>query len=181
MELSASSTWLGSVGVREHCPSPSSPAARWLLLCHGRRDGACIREASRDPAVEEGLLLGLWGAGFREGEPHRCHWCQASGASRKQFSHPVQFPKVWEAMMVCKRRVLQFYSVWYLLVVSCAADRSPFSTTRAPCSLSLYSRGSSMDCPGTCSLQVPSGWPLWLEATAAAPLRNCPKGYTFIF
>lgn len=112
------------VGVREHyLPLP-------LLrgdCCHSAMAGGMEPASGKLPETLQWKKDCL----FQGGRPSHVflgtHWCQTSGGSRKQFSHPVQFPKVWKAMMVCKRRVLQFYLVCYLLVVSCAADRSPFS------------------------------------------------------
>jgi len=44
----------------------------------------------------------------------------------------MRLPKVRESVMFGRRRAPQFYSAWYLLVVSCAADGSPSSPARAP-------------------------------------------------
>lgn len=92
-------------------------------LCHGRKNGACIREATGDPPVEEGLPLKTC---FREGDPHMCPWehIAARQLGWVGSSFPIQrsFPQYGK----------QWWSAWYLLEVSCAADRSPFSPTRAP-------------------------------------------------
>ena len=111
----------------------------------------------------------------------RTHHCWAPRAGRKKFSHLTQLPKVWEAVMFCKRRVPQFYSAWYLLVVSCAADGSPSSPGRAPRSPSHCAVGGA---PQTV-LGLPHCKSSLLASMVAsnswAPPRNFPKRYTFIF
>lgn len=113
-----SSAWLGCVGLRECCfPLPPCSSG-----CHGRKDGACIRGAAGDPGVWDGLCpeTGLPQLHISLGT----HRCQTAKAGRKPFSRLMQLPKIWEAVMSCKRRAPQFCSAWYLLVVSCATDGS---------------------------------------------------------
>lgn len=85
VELSPSSTWLACEGAL----SPSAPAAGWLLLlCRGRKVGACIRKATGDPTVEEGLRETC----FREGDSHINPWEHVAARQLGQVgsSFPIQ-------------------------------------------------------------------------------------------
>lgn len=90
----------------------------------------------------------------------------AARAGRKLFSHSMLLPKMREAEMFCKKRVPQFYSAQYLLVVRGAADGSPWSPR--PCAVGKI-HGQSWD------LLIVSPLPLWWEVTGGPPLEIAPE------
>lgn len=135
------STWLGCVGVREH--HVPLPLLQGDCHCHGRKDGACRRSY-----WGEGLLLGLWETCFSEGAPHMplgTHCYQAAGASRKQFSHPVRFPKYRKQWWSARGECFSFtqHGTFWRWAVLLTDPLSAHKSSLVP--QSLYRQRSSMD------------------------------------
>lgn len=90
----------GNEGVQSPSPSPSAAA----LCCCGRKEEPPSGELLEILGWERDCAAVSMGDLF-QGRPSHVslgtHRCQAARAVRKQFSHLMPLPEVWEAVMFC--------------------------------------------------------------------------------